>query len=40
MLEKLLFYLRVFQRQGFFVTVCAGTAYRHLFSQVKKQIYF
>src|SRR6218665_1379774 len=24
--------------QGFFVTVRAGTAYRHLFSQVKKKI--
>src|SRR6218665_1410560 len=24
--------------QGFFVTVCAGTAYRHLFSKVKKKV--
>jgi len=26
--------------QGFFVTVRAGTAYRHLFSQVKKKKLF
>ena len=31
-------YIHVY-RQGFFVTVRAGTAYRHLFSQVKKTNY-
>jgi len=28
------------EKQGFFVTVRAGTVYRHLFSKVKKKNYF
>jgi len=39
MLNSLLFAHIQSHTQGFFVTVRAGTAYRHLFSKVKKKNY-